>query len=266
MADSKAPAATATLAILRELSRIQRPVSAGALIAELGLPRSTVYQLLKILVDEGFIVRLDGTHRYALGIAAFELGAAFSYHQPLTRLGRPLLAQLVEQTGYSAHLCVLHGRDVLYIVEARHPSQAPLITDVGVRIPSHLTASGRAILAALPPNQVRALYPDRDAFTTRHGTGPIGPSALARVLQTVRARGYGYVDDDVTPGMSSVASVVRDPQGHPIASVALTFATTEADRPDDSSPEAGLRRRAQLAGFAAERAHDLEERVHGHRW
>ncbi|WP_082561529.1 IclR family transcriptional regulator [Microbacterium sp. Root61] len=266
MSESKAPAASATLAILRVLSRMQRPTGASVIIDETGLPRSTVYQLLKILVDEGFLVRLDGTHRYALGIAAFELGAAFSYHQPLTRLGRPVLNRLVQQTRFSAHVCVLHGRDVLYLDEVRDPSQSPLITDVGVRLPSHLTASGRAILAELPPAQVRALYPDRGAFTTRHGTGPNGPSALMRILRQVRTLGFGFVDDDVTPGISSVASVVRDPHGHPIASVALTFATAEVDRPDDDSPAEGLSRRRQYAAMTAECAHVLEERLHGRRW
>ena len=57
---------------------------------------------------------------------------------------------------------MLHGRDVLYVVEERAPGRPPLVTDVGVRLPAHLTASGRAILAALPAAQVRALYPDAD--------------------------------------------------------------------------------------------------------
>ncbi|WP_370454494.1 IclR family transcriptional regulator [Salinibacterium sp. dk5596] len=263
--DSKAPAASATLAILRLMSRFQRPIGARLIVDELGLPRSTVYQLLKILVDEGFLVRLDGTHRYALGIASFEIGAAFSYHQPLTRQGRQVLNEIVRHTGYSAHTCVLHGRDVLYIDEVRDPSQPPLVTEVGVRLPSHLTASGRSILAELPRSQVRALYPDRNAFTTRHGTGPAGPAALARTLDRVRKLGFGFVDDDVTPGMSSVASIVRDPYGHPIASIALTFATSEVDRAEDASEEAGLDRRRRLASLTAQGALELEERLYGRR-
>lgn len=265
MHDSKAPAATATLAILRFMSRKQRPVSAGMIIDELGLPRSTVYQLLQILVREGFLVRLEEHHRYALSLAAFEVGAAFSYQQPLARLGKYSLDRLVQKTGLSAHLCVLHGNDVLYVVEARDPSQAPLITDVGVRLPSHLTASGRAILARLPRSQVRALYPDRASFNTRHGTGPNGPAALHRTLERVRALGFGFVDDDVTVGMSSVASVIVDPGGHPIASIALTFATSQVDKPDDESPETGIERRRELARATEECAHDIQLRLLGKR-
>jgi DNA-binding IclR family transcriptional regulator len=235
------------------------------IIQELGLPRSTVYQLLQILVREGFLVRLEEHHRYALSLAAFEVGAAFAYQQPLARLGKYPLDRLVQKTGLSAHLCVLHGNDVLYVVEARDPSQAPLVTDVGVRLPSHLTASGRAILAQLPKRQVRALYPDRASFITRNGTGPNGPAALGRMLDRVRALGFGFVDDDVTVGMSSVASVISDPAGHPIASIALTFATTEVDKPGDHSPVDGLERRRILARATEECAHEIQERLLGKR-
>ena len=51
---------------------------------------------------------------------------------------------------------------MLYVIEERAPGRPPLVTEVGVRLPAHLTASGRAILAALPTAQVRALYPDRE--------------------------------------------------------------------------------------------------------
>lgn len=265
MHDSKAPAATATLAILRFMSRKQRPVSAAMIIDELQLPRSTAYQLLQILVNEGFLVRLEEHHRYALSLAAFEVGAAFAYQQPLARLGKYPLDRLVQKTGLSAHLCVLHGRDVLYVVEARDPSQAPLVTDVGVRLPAHLTASGRAILAQLPKHQVRALYPDRASFISRNGTGPNGPAALNRILDKVRTLGYGFVDDDITVGMSSVASAISDPDGHPIASIALTFATTEVDRQDDGSLEPGLERRRQLATATEECAQEIRQRLLGKR-
>ena len=98
------------------------------------------------------------------------------------------------RAGHSAHLAVLHGRDVLYVVEERAPGRPPLVTDVGVRLPAQLTASGRSMLAALQPSQVRALFPDRTAFVERHGNGPASLSALRRLLTEVpaaRLRGRG---------------------------------------------------------------------------
>ncbi|MGK2875130.1 MAG: IclR family transcriptional regulator, partial [Nocardioides sp.] len=133
----------------------------------------------------------------------------------------------VDATGHSAHLAVLHGRDVLYVVEERSPGRPPLVTDVDVRLPAHLTASGRAILAQLPRTQVTALFPDRSAFTDRTGRGPTSPTALHTVLSQTRRRGHGFEDGEVTAGLASVAAAVTDHNGHPVAAVALTFPTDE---------------------------------------
>lgn len=145
---------------------------ASAIARDLGLPRSTTYHLLSVLVDAGFAVHLPEEHRYGLGVSAFEIGSAYSRQAPLARLARPILARLVDDVRQSAHLAVLHGRHVLYVVEERAPGQPPLVTDVGVQLPAHLTASGRAMLAALPAAQVRALFPDATAFPSRTGLGP----------------------------------------------------------------------------------------------
>src|SRR5918992_1329532 len=159
-----APAAAHALGILELLSRHAAPVPAAAIARELGLPRSSVYHLLAVLRDRGFVVHLPEQRRYGLGVAAFELGAAYSRQEPLRWIAQTVLAELVEQTTHSGHFAVLHGRDVLYVIEERAPGRASLVTDVGVRLPAHLTASGLAMLAGLPPAQVRALYPDRSAF------------------------------------------------------------------------------------------------------
>ena len=168
---SKVPAADQTLAILAHLAAQRGPVPAATIAQALEIPRSTVYHLLAVMQERGFVVHLPEERRYGLGIAAFELSSGFSRQQPLARLGRPLVAALVDRLGESGHLAVLHGRDVLYLVEERAPRRPSLVTDVGVRLPAHLTATGRAMLAELPPAQLRALYPDRAAFAERHPEG-----------------------------------------------------------------------------------------------
>ena len=161
----------------------------------------------------GFVVHLPEERRYGLGVSAFEIGSAYSRQEPLARLARPVLARLVDAVGHSAHLAVLHGREVLYVVEQRAPGRPPLVTDVGVRLPAQLTASGRAMLADLPPAQVRALFPDATAFVERHGAGPQRLSELRRMLLEVRRTGHASEDGEVTPGFASVAAAVHDHAG-----------------------------------------------------
>ena len=214
--------------MLRFLASQADPVTLQAIATAVGIPRSTAYHLLGVMVEEGFVVHLADEHRYGLGVAAFEVGSGYARQEPLQRLARRPLAELVDAVGQSAHLAVLHGRDVLYVLEERAPGRPPLVSDVGVRLPAHLTASGRAVIAALPAAQVRALYPDRTTFVDRHGVGPSSPSALRALLVETRQRGYAMEDGEVTPGFSSVAAVVLDHTGHPVAGVAVTFPSEDA--------------------------------------
>jgi DNA-binding IclR family transcriptional regulator len=220
---SNARAAGEALDVLGLLSRHTEPMPAVAISRALALPRSSTYHLLAVLQEHGYVVHYPEERRYGLGVAAFELGSAYSRQAPLQRLARPVLRRLVDETRQNAHFAVLHGNDVLYLVEERAPRRPSLVTDVGVRLPAHLTASGLAMLAALPAAQVRALYPARSAFVLRHEVGPTSLTQLRSLLVGVRARGYAVEHGTVTPGLSSVAAAVLEHGEYPVAAFAVTY-------------------------------------------
>lgn len=233
------PAATAALRVLRFLSGQPVPVSAARIADELELPRSSAYHLLSAMADEDFVVHYPEDRTWGMGIAAWEVGHGFARQEPLARLARIPLARLVDRLGHSAHLVVLHGADVLYVIEERAPGRPPLVTDVGVRLPAHLTASGRAILASLPAAQVTALYPGRQVFTSRTGAGPRSPTELRRLLAATRQRGYATEDGEVTAGFASIAAPIDAGTIH--AAVAVTWETRDevGDLVDDVRATAG---------------------------
>ncbi|TNC42928.1 IclR family transcriptional regulator [Mumia zhuanghuii] len=215
------PAATATLRVLRFLSGQPVPVPASRVADAIGLPRSSTYHLLAAMTEEDFVVHYPEDRTWGLGIGAWEVGVAFAQQEPLARLARVPLARLVDTLRHSAHLAVLHGTDVLYVLEERAPGRPSLVTDVGVRLPAHLTASGRAILATLPRPQVRALYPDASAFVSRTDVGPRTPTQLRDLLGETRRRGHATEDGEVTPGFRSVAVALTAPSVR--AAVAVTW-------------------------------------------
>ena len=163
---------------------------------------------------------------------------------PLDRIARS--CELPRSTAY--HL-------LNAMIEERAKGRPPLVTDVGVRLPAHLTASGRAILARLPGTQVRALYARPDDFVDRHGTGPRTLSGLRTVLLDTRRRGYAVEDGDVTPGLASVAASVHDHNGHPVAGVAVTY--------EVGTPAAPSSRVEALAAEALRTAAALTRRIGG---
>jgi DNA-binding IclR family transcriptional regulator len=240
------PAAAQALAVLQYLGAQAEPTTAAAISRDLGLPRSTTYHLLDTLIQAGFVVHVAEERRYALGVAVYELASGYSRQTSLQRLARAPLAALVDHVGQNAHLAILHGRDVFYVIEERAKGRPPLITDVGVRLPAQLTASGRAMLALLPRAQVRALYAEPGSFVLRNDRGPRSLAALRQLLVETRRRGFATEDGEVTPEFASVAVAATDHVGYPVAAVAVTFPGAEVDAPE------GERLAAQAARTAAE--------------
>lgn len=228
---SDVPALRRGLAILRVLAGRAGPVSAGVIARELGLPRSTTYHLLTELAAAGFVTHLPEERRYGLGVSAFELGSAYLRHDPLERLAGPLLRRLVDTVGHTAHLGVLHGNESLYLIKERPSQPQTLVTDVGVRLPGQLTASGRAMLGHLPAAQVRALFPTSASFVLRTERGPRNLPELRRSLAAERRLGWAVEDGHVTAGFASVACPVFDHGGRPAAAISVTFRHLCEDEP-----------------------------------
>ena len=223
---SRVPAATRALVLLKTMAEIAQPASAARLAKRLGIPRSSCYQLLEALEAEGFAIHYPEEKRWGLGLAAWELGSAYQRHEPLERMARPVLKKLVSDLEPKAsavgHLGVLDGSDVLYLLEERPTRSLKLVTDVGVRLPAHLTASGRSMLALLDQKQISASFRGL-SLATRTGLGPKNLSELKQVLELERAQGFALEVDEVSMGYASVGVAIQDNFGHPLAGIAVTL-------------------------------------------
>lgn len=249
------PALRRGLAVLRLLAAHHGPMPASAIATALALPRSTVYHLLTELEAAGFVVHLPDRRRYGLGMAAFEVGSAYLRHDPLDKLAGPVLRRLVERVGHDAHLGVLHGRELLYLLRERPARPEGLVTAVGVRLPAHLTASGRAVLAGTGRAQLRALLSTGVPLERRTGRGPASLRALHSVLAVERRRGWACEDGEVSPGFASVAHAVLGPDGHAVAAVSITFRHLCDPPCGQTWPE--------LAGALRRTAHEITRRLGG---
>lgn len=221
---STSPAVGRALDILLYLAGRPGPVSGAAIMRDLGIPRSSGYHLLEVLTERGFVVHVRDRRTYGLGVSAFEVGSAYLRHGPLEMRARPVLKHLVAQVHETCHLGILHGAETLYLLR-EHPTAADMavtLTGIGVRMPAHLTASGRAILAHLPAAQVRGLFPSTRAFVNRTGEGPTSLPELRRVLQAERSQGWAEEVGLITPGLQSVAACAFDHTGHPCAAFSVT--------------------------------------------
>ena len=225
------PAARNALGVLRLLAARSGPVPASTIAREVGMPRSSVYQLVAVMMDEGFVVHYPEDHAYGLSSLVSEIGTAALQTERLARLAKPMLERLVRDLRMPvvAHLAVLGGADVVYAARVQGFRAPTTVSAIGVRLPAHLTATGRAMLALLPPGQVRALYPSRASLIRRHSAGPASLAELDALLATTRTRGWAVEEGDVTAEYGSAGASAVDRNGYPVAAIGLTFRIAAPD-------------------------------------
>ena len=241
---SNVPAASRTLSVLTALAKASQPLTATAIAQRAAMPRSSTYQLLEVLAKDGFVTHYPEEARWGLGVAAFELGSAYLRQDPLQRLAQPIIQQLARRLEFGGDALknavvlqfgILDGVDSVYLLkETTHPTNSAhisVLSEVGVRLPAHLTASGRAILATQSTAQLRATLPSfaqKDGRLSRRTD--LGPTTLAelRALLAVEAKlGYSVEHGFVTDGFSTVAVSARNHHGIGTASFGITFRTEE---------------------------------------
>jgi len=248
------PALRHGVAVLRFLASKPGPVGAVAIARSLDLPRSSTYQILQVLVDEGLVVHIPDAQGYTLAVGVFELGSAYLRHQPLELLARPLLNRLMLALGLTAHVGILYGHETLYLLKEQPARATTLVTDVGVRLPAHLTATGRAMLAMLPASQIMAIYAAQGAFVQRTERGPRSLRELRSLLAADRQRGWSLEDGHTTDGVTCIAAAAVDHSGHPVASFSVSFASDQL---------VDLEAHERVGTAVREAAAQLTRRLHG---
>jgi DNA-binding IclR family transcriptional regulator len=195
------------LRILQLFSPSQPQWALTDIARALGISRSSVFRLVYTLEAGGFLQR-NGDKLVRLGPAVLSLGFAWLSSQDIGEVARPHLESLRDATGASAHLGVLDGEHVLYLVRA--PSRLALISNVGVgtRLPAATTSMGRVLLSGLDPTALRLL--------------PAGQRPDEATLVEDRARGFVAEPSRFEPGITSVAAPVRDHTGRVIAAINIS--------------------------------------------
>ncbi|MEJ2865242.1 IclR family transcriptional regulator domain-containing protein [Actinomycetospora flava] len=195
----------------------ERPVmSLAEVAAATGLARPTARRILLTLAELGYV--RAGERGFTLTPRVLDLGVAYVDAMGLWDVARPHLERLVARTGESCSIAQLDGSDIVYVARVAVPKIVALTVQIGTRFPALPTSLGKVQLAAMPPDELERVL----AEPTRSGLTPRWrPDAGERdaVLREVRARGWALTDEQLAPGIRSVAAPLRDGEGRVIAGV-----------------------------------------------
>jgi IclR family transcriptional regulator, pca regulon regulatory protein len=203
----------------------QRPrMSLTEIAAEAGLARPTARRLLLTLQELGY-VRVEGG-MFLLTPRVLRLGMAYVGALGLWDIARPHLEDLVAQTHESSSMAQLDGSDIVYVARVAVPKIITLRVEIGTRFPALQTSQGKVLLAALDADSLEQTL----AEPSRSGLAPLPRRSrpdVAEELAAVRARGWAVADEELAPGIRSVAVPVRDGAGVVRAAMNVTVHAAE---------------------------------------
>lgn len=211
--------------VLRALGNAPEGLGLSELARRAGLPKTTVHRLIGALAAEQFVTTGSdgGRVRLGPGLAALAVAAAGDIRDRL----RPHLEALHKEVDETIDLAVLDGDEVRFIDQIQAPHRLRAVSAVGARFPLHCTANGKALLAALAPEQANRLLPHRLHAYTEH-TITSRPK-LRRELEKARASGVAYDREEHTAGISAVGTTVRDALGQ-LAAITIVVPTQRFSR------------------------------------
>jgi DNA-binding IclR family transcriptional regulator len=243
---------------VQRAARLLRHIAEGDPVANLsrtarvlGINRTTLLRLLHTLEAERFIEpRHEGTG-WRIGVGLIGLAAQAFFAEDLVQTAVPVLTRLAETLSLSAHLGVLDGAEIVYMVRRVPNHTFASNIRIGSRLPAHAANMGRIILAHLPPERVDRMYAGVMLKAVTSHTS-VTPAQLHAQLDADRATGLAWSDGNYEAGISSVAAVIFDATGTPVA--ALNVSGHAADF-------AGAARREQIAMSVQAAAQEISQRL-----
>jgi len=224
-----------------------KPVTVSAAAEELGVARSTAHRLFAMLEHHGYVRQDELSKAYIAGQQTLRIGLAAVRDLDIRGVAHPHLEALRDQFDETPHLTILDGGTALVIdsLESRQPLRVG--SHIGVEMPLERTASGRALLAAMPIAFVEQHVPEH--FEGRHANAVGSRAELLGLLKQVRQHGYATSFGEFEENLASIAVAIPVPVS--LGSFAISVSAPMSRMPLERVPgvvEALVRHADEIAG------------------
>ena len=210
--------------MIRSFDANNRQLTLSEIAVRCDLPRPTVRRNLITLEELGYVVQIDG--RYSLTPRILSLGMAAVASNGLWEMAKPHLRRLVEKTHESSSMAQLDGIDIVYVARVAVPKIIALRVDIGTKFPAPITSQGKVLLADLDEadlDETLSMESRCDVVKWQLSTSP----KIKEELALVRTRGWALADEELAPGVRSIAVPVRDLHGRVKAAMNVTVNASE---------------------------------------
>jgi IclR family acetate operon transcriptional repressor len=219
--------------------------------AALGVAPSTAHRLFAMLEYHGFVQQDPVTRGYAAGPSLIDLGLSAVRSIDVRSHLLPYMERLCDEVDETVQLMVLEGSDCLFLDAIESRQVLRTASRVGVRLPAYTVSGGKALLAELPVDRLRELYPS-PRLESRTSRSIVTRAALEAELARVRDLGFAVNLGESEPDVGAVGVVVRDTLGHSRAALAVSapLARIQGERVPELAEALKRTAREAAAGLA----------------
>jgi IclR family KDG regulon transcriptional repressor len=187
----------------------------------LGLHKATVQNLVRTMVEDGFLRQDPETRKYQLGLRLYELGFILGETLEINQKGSDLAHQLATKTQHLVRIAILDADEAVITLHA-YPRTRPFIfRHFGPRIPLYCTALGKALLAFLGKDEIDA-YIERVTFIPYTPNTITQKDRLLQELEDTKHRGFSINREEHLLASTSIGAPIFGKEGRLTASIALT--------------------------------------------
>lgn len=214
-------------AVLEAFSREHQRLTLSQLAERTGLNRTAVQRMTDTLVELGYLGR-NPYKEFFLGPKVLSLGFAYLRASELSEMAAAYLGEFSERIGKTVNMAVLDDTEIIFLY--RHEVKSFLKYDLraGSKLPSHCTASGKVLLAALSDEELQKRL-QRMRFEAMTNRTITDRATLVQNLQATRDLGYGICDRELSPGLYSIGVPLLNHESRVKAAVNLSMSSEEAE-------------------------------------
>ena len=211
---------TRGLTLLEKLAETEGGITLTEISHRVSLPPSTAHRLLNTLADMGFVYQAKDSGLWYVGLKTYRVGCAFVSNRDFVGESHAYLRKLMEASGETANLSILDGTYACFIAQVQCHEVMRMLVRLGSRIPAHASGSGKAMLSALPEDELAIVL--RESHLVQLTTKTItDPDKLRQQFAAIRARGYSYDDEENAMGLRCVAAPIYDEFAEPLGAISL---------------------------------------------
>jgi DNA-binding IclR family transcriptional regulator len=215
------PALERGMEILELVANSKNGFTFSQLARQLDFPKSSVHCLLVTFERLGYLQRIASSGRYVAGMNLMRMANTASHGILLRQKAGPLLAELTQRTGLTAHMAIVEDNEAVLIAKVEPCGTSPVATWVGKHIDCHCTSLGKALLAWRSEEQVADMVKRRRML--RHNENTI--CTLARLkedLARTRQCGYSLDDEEEEIGVRCIGAPLFGTSGDAEAAISIS--------------------------------------------